>query len=203
MWEGLRCIYVTVYSHIPSCCCFRIFFCWASSAAQAGKTTGDKELDVSLRFWTETKTRPLAKKRKSVWDLLFSAGGDSDSRTVWSHRGQTVARHPEELPLCPCTATSCNLLLWDKTKLTRPFYCWPLDLSQRSSEDLVWQVGVSRTDYWSLISSQQHKQIKYFYKEVYIQTDIFFTLWYNLLFSHSNNFWIDRLVFKKRENKKF
>lgn len=40
---------------------------------------------------------------------------------VWSRRGQIVARHPEELPLYLCTATSCNLLLRDKTKLTWHF----------------------------------------------------------------------------------
>lgn len=50
-----------------------------------------------------------------------SGGGAVGSRAVWSRQGQTVARHPEELPLCPCTATGCNLLLRDKTKLTRPF----------------------------------------------------------------------------------
>lgn len=48
-------------------------------------------------------------------------GGAAVSRAVWSRQGQTVARHPEELPLCRCTATGCNLLLRDKTKLTRPF----------------------------------------------------------------------------------
>lgn len=47
--------------------------------------------------------------------------GEFENRAVWSRRGQTVARHPEELPLYLCTATSCNLLLRDKTKLTQHF----------------------------------------------------------------------------------
>lgn len=47
--------------------------------------------------------------------------GEFERRTVWSRWGQTVARHPEELPLYLCTATSYNLLLRDKTKLTWTF----------------------------------------------------------------------------------
>lgn len=47
--------------------------------------------------------------------------------------------------------------------------------------------------------------IKHFHTEATLQFDIFLTLWYNRLFSHSKSFWIDRLVFcsdKKKENEK-
>lgn len=72
---------------------------------------------------TETKTRAHTHTRtkKNLSEISPSVSGEFGSRAVWSRRGQTVARHPEELPLCLCTATSCNLLLRDKTKLTRHF----------------------------------------------------------------------------------
>ena len=70
---------------------------------------------------THTHTHTHTLKGKSVWNLSFSVGGNLGAGAVWSHRGQTVARHPEEFPLCLCTATSCNLLLRDKTKLTPHF----------------------------------------------------------------------------------
>lgn len=59
------------------------------------------------------------KSERGRWGRGWGAVGSS--RAVWSRQGQTVARHPKELPLCLCTATGCNLLLRDKTKLTRPF----------------------------------------------------------------------------------
>lgn len=65
-------------------------------------------------FQTQTRTKICVKSDRG-WGVRWG------SRAVWSRQGQIVARHPEDLPLCPCTATGCNLLLRDKTKLTRPF----------------------------------------------------------------------------------
>lgn len=78
-----------------------------------------------------------AHKGKSVWNLLRSVRGIWEA--VWSCWGQTMARHPEEPPLCLCAATSSNLLLWDKTKLTQHFTADPVVLS-----DLVHQISLKQ-----------------------------------------------------------
>lgn len=72
---------------------------------------------MSTLSWTlkHTNKKKICVKSEGVGVRL---GG---SRAVWSRQGQPVARHPEELPLCFCTATGCNLLLRDKTKLTWHF----------------------------------------------------------------------------------
>ncbi len=70
---------------------------------------------------TYTHTHKHKHTKKNLSEISPSVSGEFGSRAVWSHWGQTVARHPEELPLCLCTATSCNLLLRDKTKLTWHF----------------------------------------------------------------------------------
>lgn len=50
-------------------------------------------------------------RHKNLSETSPSALREIGSRAVWSRQGQTVARHPEVLPLCLCTATRCNLLL--------------------------------------------------------------------------------------------
>lgn len=111
--------------HIPSCYCFHIFFYWVSSEVPADERWRRKDKPHTMSaFFGTFKHR---QEQKSVWNLKEGCAvevgwwGAVGSRAVWSRQGQTVARHPEELPLCPCTATGCNLLLRDKTKLTRPF----------------------------------------------------------------------------------
>lgn len=112
---------------IPSYYCFHIFFCWVSSAALADERRKDTDTMNENLSQTETKThthtrvRMHAHTKKNPSEISPSVSGEFGSRAVWSRRGQTVARHPEELPLCLCTATSSNLLLRDKTKLTRHF----------------------------------------------------------------------------------
>lgn len=123
------CFVAALYLHIPSYYCFHIFFYWVSSADPAGdrrkdtKTMRkhshfrtDKDTDARTRTHAHacTHTHVRTQRKENLSEI-------SPCRVVWSHWGQTVARHPEELPLYLCTATSCNLLLWDKTKLTRPF----------------------------------------------------------------------------------
>lgn len=114
---------VTAYLHIPSCYCFHIFFYWVSSAAPAEerkKNRHNKWKSLSLSGTKDTHTQ-IHTQRKICLKSPHQCQGKFERRAVWSHQGQTVARHPEELPLCLCTATSCNLLLRDKTKLTWHF----------------------------------------------------------------------------------
>lgn len=75
----------------------------------------------SLSHTQQTQRHTHTHTKKNLSEISPSVSGEFESRAVWSHQGQTVARHPEELPLCLCAATSCNLLLRDKTKLTRHF----------------------------------------------------------------------------------
>lgn len=100
----------------------------------------------------QTQRHTQTHTKENLSEISPSVSGEFGCGTVWSRRGQTVARHPEELPLCLCTATSCNLLLRDKTKLTRHFTA---DLTVLSdllhqiwlcSEGLVRQVRVYKTD---------------------------------------------------------
>lgn len=103
-----------------------------------------------LNFQTQTRTKICVKSERGLWGR-WSVG----SRAVWSRQGQTVARHPEELPLCPCTATGCNLLLRDKTKLTRPFTGDPAaSLGQQHAPAPTGHTSepapVYKIDWWSL-----------------------------------------------------
>lgn len=75
-------------------------------------------MNISLK---QTQRHTHTQTKKNLSEISPSVSGEFESRAVWSRRGQTVARHPEELLLCLCTATSCNLLLRDKTKLTWHF----------------------------------------------------------------------------------
>lgn len=118
----------------------------------------------SPSWWEKTRHRPAQwalslrlsntqTRKKSVWNLRGVGVRLGGSRAVWSRQGQTVARHPEELPLCLCTATGCNLLLRDKTKLTRHFTGDLAALSDCAHSvwlARIWVAGVYKMDWWSL-----------------------------------------------------
>lgn len=112
------------YLHIPSYYCFHIFFYWVSSADPADERRKrhrhNEWTSLSLSN-THAQAHLHTHTKENLSEISPSVSGEFESRAVWSRWGQTVARHPEELPLCLCTATSCNLLLRDKTKLTRHF----------------------------------------------------------------------------------
>lgn len=74
-------------------------------------------------------------KQREICLISSSVSGKFGSMAVWSCWGQTMARHPEEHPLCLCKATSCNLLLRDKTKLT-----WHFTADLTVLLDSVWQI---------------------------------------------------------------
>lgn len=81
------------------------------------KTKADTMSDHST-LYTHTHTHT---HKENLSEISPSVSGEFENRAVWSLWGQPVGRHPEVLPLCPCTTTSCNLLLRDKTKLTPHF----------------------------------------------------------------------------------
>lgn len=125
-------------------------------------------------------------RHKNPSQTCPSASRGFGSRAVWSRQGQTVARHPEVLPLCLCTATRCNLLLWDKTKLTRHFTA---DLAVLTASDQLG--GVKRLQELESITVMVNFRC-------FPSSLCFLTLWYSRLFSHSSSLWIDRLVCRNR-----
>lgn len=148
-WHGLlscatfmvihMCLVETTHLHIPSCYCFHISVYWVSSAAPAERRNDTDTMNEHLpHSQTHTHAHTHKQTKGNLSEISPSVSGEFRSRAVWSRWGQTVARHPEELPLYLRTATSCNLLLRDKTKLTEHFTADLADLS-----DLVHQLRLS------------------------------------------------------------
>lgn len=200
--QELFCVLVTAgkaYVHIPSCCCFHTFFCWVSSVAPADERRQTSWVRISRTLkQAQRHTHMHTRTQKHLCEISLSASGDfGSSRAVWSQQGQTVARHPEELPLCLCAATSCNLLLRDKTKLTRHFTADP---AHQVWLPQLWRDWDYETDEWSLsimMILNFHCTLTHTIKHLHTGVNVsfvFLTLWYSRLFSHSNNLWIDRLV---------
>lgn len=162
---------IHAYLHIPSYYCFHIFFYWASSAAPAD----ERKKRHRYNEWTSpslSNRHKDAHTNAQTKEIFSSVSGEFERRTVWSRWGQTVARHPEELPLYLCTATSCNLLLRDKTKLTWTFTADLTVLSGTAYQiapdltgglKLTQQINDVYPSRWYSSYTHWHRSIKHFY----------------------------------------
>lgn len=85
------------------------------------KLMREEKTDTMNEHLSGLQTPTHTHTKGNLSEISSSVSGEFGSTAVWSCWGQTMARHPEELPLYLFKATSYNLLLRDKTKLTRHF----------------------------------------------------------------------------------
>lgn len=163
---------IHAYLHIPSYYCFHIFFYWASSAAPADERKRKKTDTMNGHLphsQTDTKTHTqMHKQRKSS----LQCQGNSREGLSGLAGVKLWPDTPEELPLYLCTATSCNLLLRDKTKLTWTFTADLTVLSGTAYQiapdltgglKLTQQINDVYPSRWYSSYTHWHRPIKHFY----------------------------------------